>query len=236
MTERPRAALDRADNSLSIGPSSLVWENGTLTARFDELTAPLPRRVRGTVRLDPSALTGASFSLDTQGRHIWRPMAPRARVEVSLDSPACCWRGTGYFDMNFGEEPLEAAFRAWDWSRAHLPRDTLIFYDVQRRVGAPEHLALRIGPGGEVKSITPPPIAQLPSTGWKVPRKSRGELGETPRVLRTLEDTPFYSRSVLIGRYGGEQAEMVHESLSLDRLRSPIVKAMLPFRMPRVFA
>ena len=31
----------------------------------------------------------------------------------------------------------------------------------------------------------------------------------------------------------GESVDLVHESLSLDRFRMPIVQAMLPFRMPR---
>ncbi len=234
MTERRRGALHRDDNTLSIGPSSLVWEDGALTIRFNEVTAPLPRRVRGTIRLCPEAVTGSSFALDADGRHVWRPLAPRARVEVCLDNPAGQWRGTGYFDMNLGAEPLENAFRAWDWSRAHRRRDTLIFYDVDRRVGPPEHLALRVGADGAVERIASPPPAPLPRTAWRVARTARGAGDDTPRVLRTLEDTPFYSRSVLTGRSGGEPAEIVHESLSLDRLRSPVVRAMLPFRMPRV--
>ena len=45
----------------------------------------------------------------------------------------------------------------------------------------------------------------------------------------TLEDTPFYARSVLVN---GSDLTM-HESLSLDRFRSPWVQVMLPFRMPR---
>ena len=56
-----------------------------------------------------------------------------------------------------------------------------------------------------------------------------------PRVRETLEDTPFYSRSMIEGRYEGEWATIIHESLSLDRLRSSLVRAMLPFRMPRAF-
>jgi carotenoid 1,2-hydratase len=68
-----------------------------------------------------------------------------------------------------------------------------------------------------------------------MPRTLRSDAFDRPRVRRTLEDTPFYTRSLVHGRYGGEPAQIVHESLSLDRLRLPIVRAMLPFRMPRVF-
>ena len=52
-------------------------------------------------------------------------------------------------------------------------------------------------------------------------------------VIRTLEDAPFYARSVVSAQLCGEPVMMMHESLSLDRFRQPVVQAMLPFRMPR---
>ena len=52
-------------------------------------------------------------------------------------------------------------------------------------------------------------------------------------MKRTLEDAPFYARSQLSARLFGETVDVMHESLSLDRFRRPIVQAMLPFRMPR---
>jgi carotenoid 1,2-hydratase len=152
-----------------------------------------------------------------------------------LDNPAGAWRGNGYFDTNVGDEPLERGFAGWDWSRAHRPRDTLLFYDVTRRGGETVNLALSIGANGEIGSIAAPERTRLPSTFWRMERTARGQPGEAPTVSRTLEDTPFYTRSVLEGRIGGEPAEIVHESLSLDRLRSPTVRAMLPFKMPRIF-
>jgi carotenoid 1,2-hydratase len=51
--------------------------------------------------------------------------------------------------------------------------------------------------------------------------------------VRTLEDGPFYTRSIMATRLLGEDIELMHESLSGDRFASPVVKAMLPFRMPR---
>jgi len=53
-------------------------------------------------------------------------------------------------------------------------------------------------------------------------------------VRRTLTDAPFYARSLLDAQWLGERVDVMHESLSLDRLRSPVVRAMLPFRMPRI--
>ncbi len=233
MTERGRRALRRTSRELAIGPSALRWDDGVLTITINEITAPLPSRIRGTIRLRPRFINRRAFGLDAAGRHLWRPIAPRADVEVALTSPDCAWRGEGYFDANAGDEPLEKGFDAWDWSRAHLPQDTLLFYDVERRGGERADLALRFGPDGGLTQIVAPPPAPLRRTLWGVPRTTRGEIGAAPQLRRTLEDTPFYSRSMLDGRYDGQSAQIMHESLSGRRLRSPIVKAMLPFKMPR---
>jgi carotenoid 1,2-hydratase len=48
-----------------------------------------------------------------------------------------------------------------------------------------------------------------------------------------LEDTPFYQRALLKFSYAGEKLLAFHETLSVPRLLSPVVQAMLPFRMPR---
>jgi carotenoid 1,2-hydratase len=233
MTERRRGALRREADELSIGPSSLTWDGDALTARFDEVTAPLPSRIRGAVRILPQALVSQSFALDAAGRHVWRPIAPRARVEVSLTQPDCRWSGNAYFDTNTGDEPLESRFSSWDWARAQTRDDTLIFYDVERSAGDSAGVALSINRRGDVQAIQPPPRKRLPPTFWRMPRTLRSEALDPPRLRQTLEDTPFYSRSLVDGRYGGRPAQIVHESLSLDRLRSPVVRAMLPFRMPR---
>ena len=53
-------------------------------------------------------------------------------------------------------------------------------------------------------------------------------------MLRTLEDTPFYARSLIEMADGrGQRVPAVHETLDVPRLVSPLVQAMLPFRMPR---
>ena len=49
-------------------------------------------------------------------------------------------------------------------------------------------------------------------------------------MLRSFEDTPFYSRS-LLGGMG--MAPAIHESVDLDRFASRWVQALLPFKMPR---
>jgi carotenoid 1,2-hydratase len=78
-----------------------------------------------------------------------------------------------------------------------------------------------------------PPRATLPTTRvWRIGRAAHGEGGQA-RVVATLEDTPFYARSVIATRLLGREATAVHESLDLNRFASRWVKLLLPFRMPR---
>jgi carotenoid 1,2-hydratase len=110
-----------------------------------------------------------------------------------------------------------------------------MLYDVTARHGEGASLALRFSPDGGVESFAPPPRVTLPKTSvWRIARGTQCEPGHQARVIDTLEDTPFYARSLVETRLLGETATCVHESLSLDRFRLPIVQAMLPFRMPRV--
>ena len=108
-----------------------------------------------------------------------------------------------------------------------------ILYNATRLVGGEQSLALRVGPGGTIAPFDPPPRAALPSTLWRLPRRTRADAGHTPRLLQTLTDAPFYARSVIETRLHGETVQGVHESLSLQRFRAPWVQAMLPFRIPR---
>jgi carotenoid 1,2-hydratase len=234
LTERSGRSLMRSRSRLGIGPSALSWDGNVLTVRIDEVTVPFPSRLRGVVRLHPASLPGRGFALDAAGNHRWTPIAPCARVEVMLERPALRWNGNAYFDANAGSEPLEAGFQSWDWSRAALNRGTAVLYDAVRRDGSTKLLALRFGANGGVEGFEPPPAVRLPVTGWRVARGTRADAGHQAAVLETLEDTPFYARSLLSTRLLGEAATAVHESLSLDRFRAGWVQALLPFRMPRV--
>lgn len=233
MTERKAGGLSRSADHIAIGHSSMEWDGSELTVRIDERGAPLPRRIRGTIRLRPSGITAGPFHLDPGGRHRWWPMAPASRVEVALSEPGLSWQGSGYFDTNDGDEPLEDAFTRWTWCRAELPDGAAILYDVSHRVGGGRNLSLGFAFDGTRRDIRPPLPAALPSTGfWRMPRETRSDDGRA-RVITTFEDTPFYSRSLLASTLAGEPVRAVHESLSLDRFRNPLVRLMLPFRMPR---
>jgi carotenoid 1,2-hydratase len=234
MTERGAGAVSRDAKHFTVGPSSLRWEDGVLIADIHEVTVPIPSRLKGTIRLTPQLYTQAQVVLDARGGHVWRPLAPRARVELAFTAPALSWSGDGYFDTNCGNEPLERAFQTWHWGRAHQGENVALFYDVNRRDGSTSRLALNVDGRGNVIEVTGPPTTDLPATFWRIDRKAWSDQGAATSVLKTLEDTPFYARSALTTQLGGHNVTMMHESLDLDRLKSPIVRAMLPFRMPRI--
>ncbi|MCG5535092.1 carotenoid 1,2-hydratase [Ectothiorhodospira mobilis] len=234
MTERGRGDLARGDGYLAIGPSRIQWDGERLVMHVREITAPLPSRLEGTITFTPDFLTGYRFDLDEGGRHQWRPLAPSGRIQVEMRHPGLRWEGHAYLDSNRGEEPLEAGFRYWDWSRAPMgDGGTVVLYEAQTRRGAHRLLSLRFDPHGEAEAMAPPPHQSLPTASiWRAPRGTRADAGSA-RVRQTLEDTPFYARSLVEMGIHGETVTAFHESLSLDRFVSPVVQWMLPFRMPR---
>jgi carotenoid 1,2-hydratase len=233
MTERGSARLNRTASTLAIGPSAAAWTGDVLTIQIDEVTVPFPTRLRGVVRVYPKALAGQAFDLDAAGRHRWQALAPCSHVEVLMSNPSVRWRGSGYVDTNSGDEPLEDAFRSWHWSRADLRDGTAVIYDVIRRDASTQSFALSFKPGGQIDQFDPPAHVDLPPTRWGIFRQTRTEDSRSVRIVKTLESTPFYARSLISTRLLRQQGLAIHESLSLDRFRSGVVQAMLPFRMPR---
>jgi carotenoid 1,2-hydratase len=234
MTERGRARLKRNASELVIGPSRMHWDGQALQIDIDEVCSPLPRRVRGRVRVHPQALCRSVTALDAAGRHRWGPIAPCARIEVDLAQPGLRWSGHAYLDSNEGDEPVDRAFRTWDWSRATL-RDgsTAVVYDVRPESGADRVIAQRFAADGSSQAFAAPPRQTLPRSKWWLGRTMRSEYKVPARVQQTLEDTPFYVRSVLSAGVLGEAVTAVHETLDMPRLVSLPVQMMLPFRMPR---
>ncbi len=232
MTERGRSAIARSSNDLEIGPSRLSWDGRRLQVDIDEWTVPIPARLRGTIAIEPGPIFQEGYDLDEQGRHLWRPIAPCAHAAVFFDKPGIRWQGRAYVDMNAGSEPLEAGFRRWNWSREEAGNSTRILYDVEQRDGSRRGLALDYSADGAIAHIEPQPEQILARTGWLVGRGTRASAGQPARVLRTLEDTPFYSRSIL-GFGAGDTRRAVHESVDLDRFSARWVQLLLPFRMPR---
>jgi carotenoid 1,2-hydratase len=234
MTERGAAAVQRERHALQIGPSSLHWSSDSLEIAIDETTAPWPRTLRGKIRVLPTALTAQSWALDPAGRHLWWPIAVRARIEVQLSQPQLTWQGSAYFDANQGVVPLEHDFDRWSWSRAHRRDDAIVFYDTVSRNGEPAaELALRFDQVGRAEPFWAPPKAKVKRTGWGIERPTRCDAGLQPRLIETLESAPFYARSLLETTITGSRMQAFHESVSLSRFTSRWVQTLLPVRLPR---
>jgi carotenoid 1,2-hydratase len=235
MTERSRTSLHREKGQFIVGPSSLTWHKDHLSIELDEVCAPIPFRIRGKIEVYPQSLSTFVTSLDDAGRHRWGPIAPCARVEVNLQHPASSWKGDAYFDSNEGDEPVTGPFKAWDWSRAKLADgSTAVIYDVRQTNGSERVIAERFHPDGTSQTFESPTLRQaLPSTFWRIGRSIRCDQGSTTRIEQTLEDAPFYARSLLDTHILGERVKAIHETLQPQRLTAWPMHLMLPWRMPR---
>lgn len=237
MTERSQKDLARTPERLCIGPSQAHWDGERLIMHVDERCTPVPLRMHGRITVTPAPLTGHSLWLDRRGRHRWHPLAPRARVVVHMQSPQLRWEGHGYLDSNEGKEPLASGFHEWDWSRERLPDgDCRVRYETRSSGGQQQRLTLRFDAGGKMhqESVTSERTI-LPTTPvWRIRRHTLSDPQlPSPNIVRTLEDTPFYARSLMARQRGEEKILAVHESLDLRRFEQRWVQTLLPFRMPR---
>lgn len=225
LVERAILPHDRTASSLTIGPSTMRWDaSGSLVIDVRERSTPWRRPMRGTVRLHPELMPAEHHVLDGEGKHAWWPVAPVARVEVDVEGLR--FSGHGYHDANAGDVPLEAGFRRWSWSRARTAKGAVVLYDTLARDGR-EHRVTRAfgGEASESRTVT------LPTTRWGLVRTTRSEAGA--RVVRDLEDGPFYARALVRSRLGGEDVLAMHEELSCDRLAQRWVQFLAGFRMGR---
>ena len=112
---------------------------------------------------------------------------------------------------------------------------TCVIYDVRPKKGLDNDrvIAQRFSPDGNYRAFTAPERQILPRSAWWIDRTMRSDAGTAPQLLQSLEDTPFYARSVVKASVQGEQVTAMHETLSVPRLRSTAVQWMLPWRMPR---
>ena len=229
MTERSRTALVRDPRSFRLARSRLAWERDRFVADLRERSAPFGRRINGRVELIPRTLNEESYPLDAGGLHTWHPIAPLADIRVEFEHPGLSWQGHGYFDMNYGSRMLELDFTTWDWSRSAERDSTSIFYVARSVLGDERHLGLRFLVDGSRSKLDVPPPQALPKSGWQVARQPA--FTEPVTLARVLEDTPFYTRSLLADSAGGLH---VHESLDMRRFKTAWVRTLLPFRMPRI--
>lgn len=233
-TERRGASVRRDAVSLTIGKNRILADRpGEIQIDLDETSPKLRRPIKGTVHLRFAHAHRTIFFLDRNGRHRWQPIAPRATMEVHLSAPDLHFSGSAYHDMNWGDVPLESDFLDWSWSRHALSDRTVVFYD--GRHANNETFSIGAGfddNGSMLEMISKPNILRLPDTRlWRCPRPVRSD--GRPRVIRTLENSPFYARSLLETEIFGQAAPTVHETLRLHKFVKPATQMMLPFRLRR---
>ena len=138
-----------------------------------------------------------------------------------MEQPALSWQGTAYVDSNFGVAPIENGFTSWNWCRGHTPEGHCeIHYDAQLRSGEDKRVSLLIDETGDVQRTASPALQQLKKGPiWRIARPARLPVS-TQASLKTLEDTPFYTRSQL----HVSDRQFMHESLDLTRFCQPLVQ------------
>ncbi len=241
MTERSARRLHRNPSQLRIGESSLRYDEMGLVVTFDEVFLPwpgqrwVPKRMRGEILLTPDFLGEQAFQLDKGGAHLWQPVAPSGRVKLTCDTlPGGGWSGEGYHDMNWGSRPLEEDFKGWDWARGKTADGrTVVVYDSVLASGENPRFGLRYDRQGAVSLFDPPVRRALKRGFWGVGGGIACDETASPRLRDIYEDTPFYRRSLVETRISGDPVSMMHETLDCRRLAMPLVRLMLPFRMPR---
>lgn len=231
MTERGLRSAERSASRFIIGPSDVKIDDRSMIITIRERTAPFFSRLVGEVTLTPTTFTDHQIALDEAGNHYWRPIAPLAHVDARFDHPRLAWSGHGYHDMNWGSQPLETSFHSWFWSRATSSRGAHIVYDKTLINGARSGFAIDIDETGTITNRADPPEVELGRTFWRMQRPARLDYPATRVTL--VEDSPFYSRSLVETRIGEERVTAFHESLSLKRFSTSWMQMMLPFRMPR---
>lgn len=235
------ASFARDAEHLRVGNSTIRWRDGSLELVLDEVQTRFFGRagapLRGRVHLRPTAVFGPCVELDRwqdPPRHRWYPVAPHARIEVELEQPQLSFAGSGYHDVNEGDEGLEHGFSSWNWSRCDVGDATLIAYDVIDPTGCEHARAWRFDPAARTVEDLPStalgPACGLPRSRWGVARSIRCDPGHTPTLRRTLEDTPFYSRNLIDVHALGREAVAVHESISLHRFARAWVRFLLRFK------
>jgi carotenoid 1,2-hydratase len=232
LTEGGKLLRDAA--TMTIGSTKTSWDGAALRVQLREVTAPFASPIEGELVVRPAGVAGEMHALDAEGKHVWSPIAPFGRIEVKLSEPSLSWRGDAYLDHNAGDEPLARGFSGWTWSRVTSRDKTVVVYDAVRKDGSEHRIARAFHAGGGRESLSGEmSAARLGKTGWQIERSIRTAGATRLSLGRTLEDTPFYARSHLVGTLDGLPASGVHEVVDLRRFESSVVQHMLPYRMRR---
>lgn len=230
------SAVARSADRLTVGTSSLQLHGDVLEAQIDERCAPLPRRLRGRVRMQLPSLLDHEVQLTRDGAHRWTPLAPVARAVVELEQPALRFEGHAYLDANEGDAGLETGFSQWSWSR--LTTDdgrSIMSYDC-REVDGHESQRLFVASASGIEHEDPARLhaAPMPRSWFGLRPSVRVDSASLGRV-DYMADTPFYTRACVSAKALGRPVVGVHEWLDLQRFGHPLVQRMLPYRMRHGF-
>lgn len=227
--------LTRDRSTLSIGRSRASWDGSALRVDLCEVTSPFSSPIEGELMVYPNDVADEVHTLDSNGRHVWSPIAPFGRIEARFRWPNLRFSGHAYLDHNAGAEPLASGFQSWTWSRFTSDRKTTVVYDATRTDGSGQRIARSFHADGRRETCRGQgTTVSLAKTSWQMDRSIRTMDGAAVGLGRTLEDTPFYARSQLTGSIDGRPAEGVHEVVDMRRFESRIVQGMLPYRMRRL--
>jgi carotenoid 1,2-hydratase len=222
------STVSRSAVHLTIGKSTLALSGNTLLISIDEQAAKGSKVIRGTLEINLGERLDRSFDLNGDGKHTWTPIQPTARCKVFLQSPELNFSGAAYVDSNHGVEALEDGFTRWNWSRATSAEGvSWISYETESK-NEKRALHLFHAEGTLERVIAPAAIQRLSKGTYGLVSTGRIDSLES---VQTLEDSPFYARSLVTGQIGSHTVTMVHEHVDLDRFAKSWVQFLIPFRM-----
>ncbi len=202
---------------------------------FEDLSAPLGLPCKGSVALAATSPPASLGRVDLgDGVHHWWPVHMNARAQVRLESPRACFDGVAYHDCNAGSCPLEQSFSGWSWERRASSRGAEVLYDTQLIDGSEHQRGWLFSHDGQVEKLIRHTRRRFTRSRWGLERATFAERSADVRLVKTYEDTPFYTRSLLtVDNANGERSHAVHERLDLRRFRKQWVQFLAQFRMRR---
>ena len=213
------------------GPA-MAWGRGEIrgTAVFEH--AGNARTASARTRIMPESDLAISVMVNSNTGPFFDASAALSRVEVELVEPAVRFSGHGYHDVNAGDVPLSETFDTWTWSRARVSETrACLVYDVCETDGRTDALAFSVDASGATTALPRLSTVSLPRSRWALPQHTRADSGSEARLVRRLEDGPFYARSVIETTIDGQRCPAVHETLAGHRLDHGWVRFCTGYRM-----
>ncbi|MCK7475444.1 MAG: hypothetical protein MZV49_22670 [Rhodopseudomonas palustris] len=202
MTERGRGHVERSATQLSIGPSRVFWDGSALNFEIDEVTAPIPSRIKGRVRVIPCAITQQAFTLNEERQ------SPLVADRAVLARRSRAGKAQAALERRrlFRHERRRRADRTrlYGVGMVAAPRCATAPRFCTRpsaATAAELDLALQFDKSGAMQMFEFPTLHPLPRTPWRVstqraqPERSRGgtHAGRLA-VLCTLDDRHHAAR------------------------------------------